>query len=100
MSLCTMPLSPGATAMDHYVATVRVPELQRGAPTVFGWPAFFFVRGRTLRGLPVALFDRIVCGTYLLVCLPAFTLLGTLHSVLNIVDDWGKEQNSSGACGR
>ena len=58
-----------------------------GAPTVFGWPAFFFLRGSALRGRPVATVDRVVCTFFLLVLLPAFTLLGTANAVLVLVED-------------
>lgn len=60
-----------------------------GAATVFGWPAFFYLRGRGLRRLPISRFDKLMCGTYLLVCMPLFTGLGTVNSILKIVDDWG-----------
>jgi len=30
-----------------------------------------------------------MCGTYLLLCMPLFTGLGTVNSILKIVDDWG-----------
>ena len=59
-----------------------------GASTVFGWPALFFVRGMRLRGRHMALGDSITCGIFLLVCVPAFTLLGTVNSVFHIIDDW------------
>ena len=59
-----------------------------GASTVFGWPAFFYLRGMRLRGHPIPQIDVAVCGVYLLVCVPAFTLLGTANSVLHIVHDW------------
>jgi len=60
-----------------------------GAATVFGWPAFFYLRGRGLRRLPISRFDKLMCGTYLLLCMPLFTGLGTVNSILKIVDDWG-----------
>ena len=59
-----------------------------GAPTVFGWPAFFYLRGKTLRGLSLSWIDRLACGTYLAVCVPAFTLLGTYQALVRIGEHW------------
>jgi proton-coupled amino acid transporter len=59
-----------------------------GASTVFGWPAFFFLRGMRRKGYAIARVDLAVCASYLLVFVPAFTLLGTVNSVLHIIDDW------------
>ena len=58
-----------------------------GAPTVFGWPAFFFLRGSSLRNRPVSKLDRIVCTIFLTVGLPAFTLIGTGNAIANLVTD-------------
>ena len=59
-----------------------------GAATLFGWPAFFYVQGKRLHGLPLSRLDGLLCLTFLLLCMPLFTLLGTLNSILQIVDDW------------
>ena len=55
-----------------------------GAPTVFGWPALFFLRGMRLRGAPVSWRDTIICALFLGICLPAFTLLGTVNALIKI----------------
>ena len=58
-----------------------------GGASVFGWPAFFFLRGSKLKGRPVALVDKLMCALFLGVCLPAFTLVGTLNAFLVVVND-------------
>lgn len=55
-----------------------------GASTVFGWPALFFLAGCRKRGRPISWPDRVICGIYLGVFLPLFTLLGTTNSLLQI----------------
>ena len=61
-----------------------------GAPTVFGWPAFFYVQGRRQRGAPCGRADAFVCGVFLVVFLPAFTLLGTYNALAKIAADWAE----------
>jgi amino acid permease len=61
-----------------------------GAATLFGWPAFFYLKGRRLRGLPISTRDWICCGIFLFLLLPLFTLVGTLNSILQISRDWSK----------
>ena len=59
-----------------------------GASTVFGWPALFFVQGMRRRGYAISRADQICCAVYLLGCVPAFTLLGTVNAIIHIADDW------------
>lgn len=63
-----------------------------GAGTVFGWPAYFFIKGRKLRRQHISPVEWICCGTFLFVCLPFFTLIGTLNSILQIRLDWSKSE--------
>ena len=64
-----------------------------GAATVFGWPAYFFMRGSALLGRPVSPQDQIMCSIFLCICLPAFTLLGTYRSLVHIAEDWQTHGN-------
>ena len=63
-----------------------------GAATVFGWPAYFFLKGSAKRGRPVSHGDRFMCYFFLLVCLPAFTLLGTTNAILTLVADFNANE--------
>ena len=65
----------------------------RAAPIVFGWPAFFFLRASWLHGRRISKLDLGLCVLYLAVCLPIFTVLGTIDAVKDIINDW----NSGGA---
>lgn len=72
------------------MADSEAPRLQgtlTGAPIVFGWPAFFYLRGAYLKGLPVRWSDKLICGIYLCIFLPIFTILGTINAVKDIVVD-------------
>ena len=59
-----------------------------GAPILFGWPAFFYLRSCRLCGRKVAWHDLALCALYLGLFLPVFTLLGTINSMLDIRSDW------------
>ena len=60
----------------------------RAAPIVFGWPAFFFLRAAWLNGRRVGTIDRVLCALFLCLCLPLFTILGTIDAVKDIANDW------------
>uniref|UniRef100_A0A7S0LSH9 Amino acid transporter transmembrane domain-containing protein n=1 Tax=Coccolithus braarudii TaxID=221442 RepID=A0A7S0LSH9_9EUKA len=59
-----------------------------GAPIVFGWPAFFFLRACKLKRVVVPAVDRIVCYIFLLLFLPVFTLFGCVNALMDIANDW------------
>lgn len=59
-----------------------------GAPILFGWPAFFYLRSCRMRGWPVPWSDYLVCGSFLLICTPLFTGLGTLNALVDIRAAW------------
>ena len=59
-----------------------------GASTVFGWPALFYLRACAIKGRAVPRARFYVCALFLCAFLPAFTLLGTVNSLLRIADDW------------
>ena len=59
----------------------------RQLPSSYLLNTLFFLRGSALRARPVATVDRVVCTFFLLVLLPAFTLLGTANAVLVLVED-------------
>ena len=61
-----------------------------GTPILFGWPAFFYIRGCHLFNRRVSWADLALCALYLAICLPLFTVLGTINSVQDIVADWSK----------
>jgi len=60
-----------------------------GAPIVYGWPAFFYVRACRLHFAPLTLrsVDGALCAWYLLVCTPVLTVLGTVGSLRDIAED-------------
>ena len=59
---------------------------------IFGAPALFYVRGRWLHGLPIKTVDIILCGVFLCVLTPLFTIAGTATSVYGIVQEWAAVQ--------
>lgn len=59
-----------------------------GAPILFGWPAFFYLRSCRMRVWPVAWGDYLGCGAFLTVCMPLFTVLGTVNAVADIRAAW------------
>ena len=62
-----------------------------GASTVFGWPAALYLRGKVLRSHTLSWSDCLLCGTFLLVFVPAFTVLGTYRAIAKIFADWAEE---------
>ncbi|KAL1520143.1 hypothetical protein AB1Y20_023615 [Prymnesium parvum] len=74
-----------ANAVPFFEAVQGLLGSMTGAPIVFGWPAFFFLRGSYLHGRKVAAGHWLVCGVYLCVFLPLFTVLGTINSMTDIV---------------
>lgn len=70
-----------------------------GAATVFGWPAFFYLSGRRTRKQPIGPADALVCGAFLLLLLPFFTVLGTATSILQIGRDWSHSGAHPFECG-
>lgn len=70
-----------------------------GSPMIFGWPAFFFLRGRALHGIPVGWADWAVCVTFLCVLLPLFTIFGTASSLSQIVQSWFEAEHPFGTGG-
>ena len=58
-----------------------------GAPIVFGWPAFFYLKACRDRGRPLARVDAVMCGLFLLVLLPLLTVGGTVSAISDIVRD-------------
>lgn len=69
-----------------------------GGASVFGWPAFFFLRGSHLQRKPVGLRDKVLCAFFLGVCLPAFTLLGTFNALLVVLNDMQTSEASPFQC--
>ena len=50
--------------------------------------AFFFLRGSYIRGRRVRTSELLLCGIFLFVFLPIFTVLGTIDAIKNIITDW------------
>jgi vesicular inhibitory amino acid transporter len=59
-----------------------------GAPILFGWPAFFYLRSCRMRGWPVAWGDILGCGAFLAICTPLFTVLGTVNAIADVRAAW------------
>lgn len=59
-----------------------------GTPILFGWPAFFYLRSCQMFGRRVGWLDCAACALFLGACLPVFTILGTMNSVQDIINDW------------
>ena len=76
-----------ASSFAAFLLTRAVDARARTAPIVFGWPAFFYLRSSKVHGRRVGLTDRVICGLFLAVFLPLFTVLGTIDAVRSIVDD-------------
>jgi len=60
-----------------------------GAPIVFAFPALFYLRGCHIKRVRVAIVDKVVCGLYLCLFFPLFTILGVVNAVEAIVRDSG-----------
>ena len=78
-----------ATAVPFFSQLQDLLGSLTGSPMIFGWPAFFFLRGRALNGVSVGWADWLTCGLFLGVLLPVFTVLGTYSSIESIADSWG-----------
>jgi len=59
-----------------------------GAPIMFGWPAFFFLRAYSINRLSPSWYNSLLCVFYLFLLLPVCTVLGTLKALQDIVSDW------------
>ena len=90
-----------ATLAGSYAVAVAIPffgDFQAllgaltGAPIMFGWPAFFYLRGCAAKGVAPLAIDRCVGYVFLCVFLPLFTVLGTASALKDIVHDWGGEK--------
>jgi vesicular inhibitory amino acid transporter len=58
-----------------------------GAPIVFGWPAFFYLKACRDRGRRLARVDAVLCTLYLGVLMPLLTVGGTVSAVSDIWRD-------------
>ena len=81
-----------ATAVPFFAELQSLLGALTGAPMIFGAPALFYVRGRWLHGLPIKTVDIILCGVFLCVLTPLFTIAGTATSVYGIVQEWAAVQ--------
>lgn len=98
LSLAQLALSVVlATAVPFFSQFQDLLGALTGAPMVFGFPAFFFLRARHLKGVPVGWADALACGAFLCVLLPLFTLVGTYSSMEAIVRTWTAELAVVGA---
>jgi len=70
-----------------------------GAPILFGWPAFFFLRSTVQRRQPLSRRNLALCAIFIGVCTPVFTVLGTIDSALSIRDTLAGGVYSPLACG-
>ena len=71
-----------ATAVPFFAELQSLLGALTGAPMIFGAPALFYVRGRWLHGLPIKTVDMILCGVFLCVLTPLFTIAGTATSIV------------------
>ena len=86
-----------ATAIPFFSELQSLLGSLTGAPIVFGWPAFFFLRGCAVRGVPVGWADFVVCAAFLGLLLPLFLTLGTASAVEEILESWRGHPAVSGA---
>ena len=86
-----------ATAIPFFSELQSLLGSLTGAPIVFGWPAFFFLRSCAVRGVPVGWADFVVCGAFLGLLLPMFLTLGTASAVQEIMESWRLNPGVSGA---
>ena len=61
-----------------------------GAPTLFGYPALFYLLAARQSKAALHPADAILCWTYLALLTPLFLVFGTTHSVIPIVDRWAQ----------
>ena len=63
-----------------------------GAPIVFGWPAFFFLKAHHLTGKlsSVRWYDWVMCVAYLCVFMPTCMVAGTVSSVQSMIQNFAK----------
>jgi hypothetical protein len=61
-----------------------------GAPFIFGYPAFFFLRASQVQGKRVSVLDGTVCALYLCVFTPFLMICGTINAVDTIVTKWSE----------
>ena len=59
-----------------------------GAPSIFGWPALFYLRACKMRGERVGCCDAFLCKTFLYLLLPLTCSLGTAEALRSIASHW------------
>jgi len=59
-----------------------------GAPVVFGWPAYFYLKGAKNNNYNIPRNEKLMCYLFLFVFLPLCTILGFISAVKNLVHDW------------
>ena len=64
-----------------------------GAPFIFGFPAFFFLRASSLANVHVGWPDYIICVLFLFVLMPLFMVVGTISELADIFGKWADELN-------
>lgn len=69
-----------------------------GAPTLFGWPALFYVRGAQLRQVRVSRVECALCAAYVGLITPALATMGTLSAIAGIAARWGSEGSPLSSC--
>jgi len=62
-----------------------------GAPFIFGFPAFFFLRASSLAGVTVGWPDYLLCTLFLCVLTPLFMFVGTFSELSHIFGKWSDE---------
>ena len=59
-----------------------------GAPILFGWPAFFFLRACYIHNKRISWFDLIICCFFLFIMLPSCVGLGLYSAITSLISNW------------
>jgi len=59
-----------------------------GAPIVFGWPAYFYLKACALNGVEPEPAYKKACYVFLFVLLPSCTIFGLISALSSLASDW------------
>ena len=59
-----------------------------GGPSMFGWPALFFIMAHRNLHRTIPMVDRVMCAFFLCCLLPLCTSLGFISAMRDLLHDW------------
>ena len=59
-----------------------------GAPIMFAWPSYFYIKSSKLHGFQLNLKEKIITYLFLYILFPTCTIFGIIIASKNIINDW------------